>query len=284
MKVLLLLFASLGISPSLGFADNAFDVVSIRPGTGRPVTLNGMQVVGVIQGGPGSSNPGRLTANSVSLRDLVLTAYGVTRRQLAGPGWIETARYDVNARVPAGTTQDQFKLMLQAMLEDRFGLKVHHEAQVLPAYSLVVGKHGLKLSNAVSMDACSSGARPVQGTCDESAAYRSGIMRSSGTERAMLGIGPFRGGLIISGTATPFSALVTVIARALGGSIVVDKTGITDKFNFRFEFASPTLTGQDEASLPTLFKALDEAGLKLQSTKTTVDVLVVDHVERPGDN
>ncbi len=67
----------------------AFDAVSIRPGSGRAVAVNGMLIVGMMRGGPGTRDPERFTGNTVTLRDLVLSAYGVRRQQLAGPGWIE---------------------------------------------------------------------------------------------------------------------------------------------------------------------------------------------------
>ena len=178
-----------------------FEAVSIRPGSGRPVEVKGMLIVGMMQGGPGTPDPERLTGNSVSLRDLVLSAYGVSRQQLAGPGWIETTGYNINAKIPPGTTKDQFRLMLQAMLEDRFKLKLHHETRSIPAYNLVVAKGGLKLRDSVSLDACSAGARPIGGTCRESAIYQSGIMKSAGTEQTMLSMSPPGPSRIISGRA-----------------------------------------------------------------------------------
>jgi uncharacterized protein (TIGR03435 family) len=279
----------LALIPAFSFclaqeAKPEFEVVSIRPGSDKPVVVNGMAIVGAMQGGPGSSDPERLTGNSVALRDLVLRAYGVNLHQLSGPGWIETTRYDVNAKIPPGTTRDEFKLMLQGMLEDRFKLKLHHETRDVRAYNLVVAKGGLKLRDFVSTDACSAGNRPVGGTCREGAVYQSGIMKSAGTERSLLSLSPPGPSRIISGSATQLSVLARMLEPALGGSIVADKTGLTDKFNLRFEFASPTFTGQDDTPLPTLFMALEDAGLKLESVRTSLDVLVIDHIERPSEN
>jgi uncharacterized protein (TIGR03435 family) len=265
-------------------AKPVFEVVSIRPGSGRPVDVKGMLIVGMMRGGPGTPDPERFTANTVILRDLVLSAYGVSRQQLAGPGWIETTGYDINAKIPPGTTKDQFGLMLQAMLEDRFKLKLHHETRSIPAYNLVVAKDGLKLRDSVSLDACSAGARPIGGTCRAGAVYQSGIMQSVGSERTMLSMSPPGLSRIISGSAQQLSALTPFLEPALGGLMVTDKTGLTDKYNFRFEFASPTYTGQDDTPLPSLFAALEEAGLKLESVKSAADVLVIDHIEQPSGN
>jgi uncharacterized protein (TIGR03435 family) len=109
-------------------------------------------------------------------------------------------------------------------------------------------------------------------------------MKSAGTERSILSMSPPGPSRIIRGSATQFSVLVGMLKAALGGSLVVDKTGLTDKFDFRFEFVSPTFTGQDDTPLPTLFMALEEAGLKLESARTSLDVLVIDHIERPNEN
>lgn len=264
-------------------AKPAFEVISIRPGTGRPVTVNGMQIVGAMRGGPGSSDPERFTGNSVSLRDLVLSAYGINRHQLSGPGWIETARYDVDAKIPPGATRDQFKLMLQGALEDRFKVKLHHETRDVPSYNLVVAKGGLKLTDSVPTDACSRGARPIGGACPEGAVYKSGIAKSEGSERTTLSMSPPGASRIISGSAVPLSTLVGMLEPAAGGSIINDKTGLTDKYNLRLEFAF-ALTTQDDTPLPTLLTALEDIGLKLESARIALDVLVIDHIEQPTDN
>jgi uncharacterized protein (TIGR03435 family) len=261
-----------------------FEAVSIRPGSGRPVEVKGMPIVGMMRGGPGTPDPERLTGNSVTLRDLLLSAYFVRPQQLAGPGWIDTTTYDINAKIPPGTTNDQFQLMLQSMLEDRFKLKLHHETRSIAGYNLVVAKGGLKLRDSVSLDACAAGSRPIGGTCREGSIYQSGIMKSAGTEQTMLSMSPPGLSRIIRGSANPLSALIPFLEPALGGPIVTDKTGFTDKYNFRFEFASPTYTGQDDTPLPSLFTALEEAGLKLESVKTAADVLVIDHIEQPSGN
>jgi Protein of unknown function (DUF3738) len=87
----------------------SFEVASIRPGSRTLTTLpNGMQVIGAMQGGPGTSDPETLTINSLPLRSIVLRAYGVQPYQLSGPGWIATSRYDIKAKVPAGATKEQF--------------------------------------------------------------------------------------------------------------------------------------------------------------------------------
>ncbi len=138
-------------------AKPAFEVVSIRPGSGKPTVFpSGIRVIGGVQGGPGSPDPERYGGNSVALRGLIQTAYGMKRDQVSGPGWIDTTRYDISAKVPAGATREQFNLMLQTMLAERFNMKFHREIKSFPAFNLIVAKSGLKLKENVSIDACSS--------------------------------------------------------------------------------------------------------------------------------
>src|SRR5664279_6215744 len=96
---------------------------------------------------------------------MILTnAYGVKNYQVTGPGWLDTERYDITAKVPKGATKDDLKLMLQGLLAERFKLTLHHETKELPMYALVVGKGGPKLKESVEDDATASGAAPQGGT------------------------------------------------------------------------------------------------------------------------
>lgn len=264
----------------------SFDVVSIRPGNGQPTTLpNGMRVLGAMQGGPESPDPERLTGNSVSLKSLMLRAYAVKSYQISGPSWIDTTRYDIAAKIPPGATKNDLNLMLQQMLEERFSLKLHHESKAFSAYNLVVAKNGLKLRDSVSTNACAAGARPAGGTCAERVSYQSGIMSSTSKDPGRLMTVPQGSGRIATGLAMPISALASMLEQQLAGPVVIDKTGLTGVYDFRLEFASPTITSQDDTPLPSLFTALEkDLGLKLESTKTPIDVLVIDHIERPSEN
>jgi uncharacterized protein (TIGR03435 family) len=262
-----------------------FEVASIRPGSRTLTTLpNGMQVIGAMQGGPGTSDPETLTINSLPLKSIVLRAYGVQAYQLSGPEWIVTSRYDIKAKVPAGTTKEQLNLMLQSLLEERFSLKLHHETRELPAYNLVVGKNGLKLRNSVSLDGCSSGVVPVGAVpCAEEsrAAAQNGITKSA-TTQGLIMTAP-RG--ITTGRGVNIGSLAAMVQRQLAGPVVIDKTGLTDTYDFRMEFASVNVTTQDDSPLPSIFTALEkDLGLKLESTRTLVDTLIIDQISKPTDN
>ena len=202
------------------------------------VTCPGAQVAvgGSVCGGPGTPDPERFTSNSAILKNLVEIAYGLQAFQVIGPGWIGTARYDIIAKVPPGATREQLNLMLQSLLEDRFKMKVHHETREFPGYDLVVAKGGLKLKEKVSVDSCSVGVR--REGCPDGVAYTSGIAKSSDQPRVLL-MGPREGGRIIVGRSTTFKDMARVLQVTLRGSVVTDQTGLTDRYDFRFEFSPP---------------------------------------------
>src|SRR5579863_5954307 len=140
----------IAIVPRPAFAQSAaetprFEVASVRPAS-APARFNGS-----VSGGPGSSDPERITFSGVPMIRLLMSAYGIplgmgspVRRfgpfsdQISGPAWIESDWYDINAKVPPGATQDQVNRMLQDLLAERFGLKLHHESREVSGYELVV--------------------------------------------------------------------------------------------------------------------------------------------------
>jgi uncharacterized protein (TIGR03435 family) len=101
-----------------------------------------------VQGGPGSSDPGQISYSFVSLRNLLTQAFGVKMYQISGPDWMDSARFDIIAKVPSGATKDDVKIMLQNLLKERFRLVFHFETKVVPVYELVVEKNGPKLKES----------------------------------------------------------------------------------------------------------------------------------------
>jgi uncharacterized protein (TIGR03435 family) len=90
---------------------------------------------------------------------------------------------------------------------------------------------------------------------------------------------------IMTGRDALMSTLASMLEGQLGGPLVIDKTGLSDFYDYRFEFVSPTATADDDTPLPSLFTALEkDLGLKLESTKTSIDVLIVDRIEQPSEN
>jgi bla regulator protein blaR1 len=198
---------------------------------------------------------GRFTARNVTLNLLLRVAYQLQDYQISGgPGWITSAGFDIQASAAAGTGElprEQVLHMVQALLADRFRLVLHRETRQLPIYALVVGKTGPKLQ------AADSSASP--------------------------------NGTIKMGQLLTKKMSVTALANILTFDLkrpVRDETGLEGDFAFTLEWTLGL--GESDAgpsSRPSLFTAVQEQlGLKLESTKGPVEVLVIDHVERPSEN
>jgi uncharacterized protein (TIGR03435 family) len=221
----------------------------------------------------------RFTDLFASLTDLIMDAYTVRRYQISGlPAWGDSGRdvYDIDARVEEGRslTLDEARRMLQTLLADRFQLKIHHETRELPVYALVVGKNPPKL-------------KPAKETCNVPPLPRGGEggIRGGGG-RGGPADGPRAPGLMQSW------ALMTSMLSGLAGRPVIDKTGLTEYAYCTLGGYDPLMTvmlqlgpnGGDPGSA-SIFTAVEENwGLKLEPQKGPVDLLVIDHVERPREN
>ena len=111
----------------------------------------------MMRGGPGSPDPGQITYSNVSLKQVLTNAYGIKSYQISGPKWLDSERFDIVAKIAMGSTKEQFQMMLQNLLAERFKLAVHHETKELPIYALVVGKGGPKLKETVDDSAATQG-------------------------------------------------------------------------------------------------------------------------------
>jgi uncharacterized protein (TIGR03435 family) len=229
---------------------------------------------------------GRFTATNNTVRDLILNAYGVTIPSLleGGPGWIDSARYDIDAKaganaIPAGTTGralwEKTRLMLQTLLADRFKLVIRRQTKEMPVYELVVARNGAKLQKS-------------DRDCAESITACHGF---SGNPTHL------------SGSAVDMYDLALILTR-YSDRPVIDRTGIQGLFDIKLQWnpfigrpqtaddspRSPAAQARegprpDLASLPTMFDALEQQlGLKLESRKGPVETYVIEHVERPTDN
>ncbi len=117
-----------------------FEVASVR--AGAPRTQG--EILGM-RGGPGSTDPERINFRSATLQNLLLRAYGLEPDRLSAPSWLPTADFDITAKLPPETTMEQFLVMLQNLLVDRFKITLHHEMKNFAVYELTVAKGGLKL-------------------------------------------------------------------------------------------------------------------------------------------
>ncbi len=267
-----------------------FEAASIRPASplgrdvpGQPSPLPSN--IGRFAGGPGTSDPQLVSARLITLHTALLQAYGIKLYQLIASAPLDS-QWDIEAKVPAGATAEQLNQMLQDLLEDRFHLKVHHEIRDLAAFNLVVAKGGLKLKDSVDarIQSTQTGiARSVNSKCVPPADFKA----FAGLAAPPLPCGrPVFSGDRIMAQASNMAALVNILPALLDQKPVIDKTGLTDTYDFRTEFAQAMFGAQDDSSRPSIFTALEQdLGLKLESTKAPIDVLVVDHVDSaPTEN
>jgi uncharacterized protein (TIGR03435 family) len=238
---------------------------------------------------------GRMNATNVTLKALIVVAYGIREYQISGlPSWAESERYDVMvkpdgatdeaappARPPTDaemkTQQERNRAMLQAVLADRFGLVVHKETKELPIYSLVVGKNGPKLTEATEqppMEAESGGPQIARGGA-AGAPVR-------GAQMIRMGRGQLSGQM-------PISALASQLSSSLGRN-VIDNTGLTGSYDIKLTWSPEdgAPVGPDappSESGPSVFTAIQEQlGLKLENSKGQVEVVFVDKAQKPTEN
>lgn len=264
-----------------------FDAASIRPGGGRPATMPNVMLGGT-QGGPGTADPERFTGNRVNLSSLLSRAYDVTAYRLSAPAWAGTARFDIAAKVPAGASKEQFNVMLQNLLADRFGLRAHFQPKEFTTYQLAVSARGTKLEDSQMKYDDEKHITSIRTTPD---GVR--VVAHSFT------VGWQNGRIVAAGGKTKMDPLVRLLSEELGGP-VTDATGLTGEYDIVLQFSGDGLPGKianqphsnsgagDAASepVPNLSQALEQQlGLRLEKSKTMLDVLVVDHLEQtPTEN
>ena len=209
--------------------------------------------------GSSSSNgtKGQIVMVNQSLRRLVERAYNVKPFQVMAPDWLDGLKFDITAKYPEDTKNSDRPAMLRSLLEDRFKLATHNETKELPAYALTLSKGGLKIK-AVETD------------------KNGGTSSNSNNNAVKLQV-----------TAIPMTDVADYLARRLG-SAVVDKTGVEGLFSFELHWTMDDPNGGPgggAAEFAAIQEAIGTLGLHLQSTKTAIQVVVVDHVERvPTEN
>ena len=242
-----------------------YDVATIKPANPNA------------QGGGGGMRPnGSFYTKNQSLKNIVCGAYDVMLFQcVGGPAWFESDQYDIEAK-PDSATQEQlqtlgmkqrmqvYQRMEQALFADRLKLKVHYETKQMPIFALVVAKGGLKMHESKEGDTYANGLKGSDG-------------KAFGRGAFMVGNGK------ITAQGMSMDALAGQLA-ATTNHIVSNKTGLTGVYDFTLEYSDDVADSSDSTA-PSIFTALQEQlGLKLESAKGPVQVLVIDHVERPSEN
>ncbi len=271
-----------------------FDVATIKPNRS---TDNG--------GTAGFEGGNGYRSRNFTLRSVIRLAYGMwgggDDRLLGGPSWLDTERYDITAKMDATVADKLKKLspdqrteiqneMLQALLAERLKLTVHRETKEFPVYALTITKNGVKLHEAKLGD-------PYTNAFKYAHNFAEGA-ELSGKIFLVGGGGPEGHTLTIYGFGVSIRALVSELTL-FSGKTVLDRTGQTGNYDFALEFSNSPMRPASESATegqpvpaapnpngsPSLFAAVQQQlGLKLESTRGPVEIIVIDHVERPSGN
>jgi uncharacterized protein (TIGR03435 family) len=230
-----------------------FDVASVKPNDSSS---------GAAQSG--NLPDGGYRGTNVTLRRLLIDAYGVQANQIVdAPDWLNSARFDVNAR--AASQDDQTPARLRALLADRFQLIAHTEKRPRPVYALELSRPDGKLGPGLkpSTADCSFAAvdhQPKRTGC--------GVRGSTGNWGGSLG-----------GTGKTLSEIADALGDHGADRPVVDKTGRSGQYDFELRWSNNPSPDTDEVSLVTALR--EQLGLALVADTAPVDVLVIDHIEKP---
>ena len=263
-------------------------------------------------GGPGTADPGRIHFCCVGIFSLLMRAYDAEIDQIIGPAWIMDNLgpnlYQIDATMPAGTTRAQYQLMMRNLLVERFHLAVHLEERSFPGYELVVAADGPRLKESASDPNAIAAVtpQPPRRRTDGSVILPPGPQMLTSLGRGMVRV---------QVQEKPIGDLVKGMGRLIAQSLgedptdfasrkarVIDKTGLTGKYDFTLEFSCAGCSGLSAnmamangaaadstasadtvgSGLPNIFVAIEkQIGLKLVKTKDIpLDVVVVDHVDK----
>ena len=223
-----------------------------------------------------------------TLRAMVIFAYGLNmgsdQQVSGGPSWIGSAQFDVEAKEDQETVDKLTKMtpedrtevirgMVRELLAERFKLKVHHESKELPVFTMTVAKGGVKMTPAPPEPP------PTPNEDGTPRKPRGGGIRMDGKGQ-------------LDGTNVGTSILASVLGRQpeIGGRMVIDKTALTGRYDFKLKWTPDAgMNGAESGTADgvnvSLFTALqEELGLKLEATKDAVDTIVIDHIEMPSEN
>ena len=267
-----------------------FDVTSVKRQTDQMVP----RVIGI-------QSSGRLMAPNSNVRELIGSAYGVQDYQvIGGPDWISTDRFEVMGTARAGVSATDARTMLRALLADRFQLATHAETRQLPVYELRLAREDRRLGPQL---------RPSGAECAPMRGPARGIGAPSFAAAPPPPPPPPPPGMAVSLNATrttpprcPSAASrmnglghwslrgesMTFVARQLTGETsrpVFDRTGLDGPYDMDMTFASDAAIAAGQTDAPTLEGALrEQLGLRLESARAPVEVILIDRVERPTEN
>jgi uncharacterized protein (TIGR03435 family) len=297
-----------------------FEVASIKPAQPPTPDAGGRIFMRGPSGGPGTKDPGRINYPFMSLKNLLMTAYNMKNYQISGPSWLDTERFDITATMKPDTTKEQFQVMLQNLLIERFKMSVHREKKELPMYSMVVTKAGRLKESSVTAPAPDGLTPPPPPPIGPPKMGPDGfpVMPSEISSRPGMFMMMMPGRARVTATAQTMQDLANRLTGQLNRP-VIDNTGLTAKYDFILTYAPDPNEGpggrggpggglmvavrdrmppgaggggnegvfisDGEAPQP-LFGALQsQLGLKLEPKKGEVEIVVIDKMEKtPTEN
>jgi uncharacterized protein (TIGR03435 family) len=247
----------------------AFEVASIKP-----TKTQGTSLLMLYRG--------RLSATNMRLGGLIMRAYRLQAEQLAGggPSWVNSEAFDIDARATGNVSSEQLMLMLRTLLAERFKLRLRPETKELPIYVLTMSRGDTQLGPKLKRSSGSGCVHPLL----------PGEAPKAPSDPAAPTCGLYSPLGHWIGRATTIDSLAAQLSMQSLHRAVVNRTGLTGTFDLDLQWADLAFLFSPQASPsdppltdgPSLFTALQEQlGLTLESTKGPVDVLVIDHVEKP---
>jgi uncharacterized protein (TIGR03435 family) len=291
-----------------------FEAATVKPATPPVPDAQGRIMMMGPSGGPGTKDPGRIRYPYLTLKNLLTIAYDVKTFQVSGPAFLDTDRFDVVATMAPDTTKEQFRLMLQNLLAERFKLTIHRESKELPMYSLVVGKGGPKMKESEEARAAKDGGdappAPPMPSQPKIGADGFPILPLAGRSGIFAIMMAGRGTRLI-GQQQTMQDLANRLTIHLSRP-VNDETALKAKYDFTLTFSQEGLSGpmglmapmpppppggaagggspagtlSEVEPPPDLFSAMQaQLGLRLEPKKGPVGMIVIDHVEKtPTEN
>jgi uncharacterized protein (TIGR03435 family) len=227
-----------------------FDVASVRASQSGKGEGKGRENI--------QASPGSLSMRNVTLKSAIQWAYHVMSYQVSGPDWINFDLYDISAKAADGAPDKQLQLMLQALLAERFKLVLHRETKELACFVMMAAKGGLKFHESEITDG-----EPV--------------------------VNPNRATMSVEVKGVPADRFVDMLSTLLHAP-VINNTGLSGRYDAKVNISKylPDGSGKEGSFDPisTILLGLqEELGLKLESKKMPLDLLIVDHAEKvPVEN
>jgi uncharacterized protein (TIGR03435 family) len=244
IRAMVTLAVSIGTVYSQSAVNRQFEVASVKPSNSDSGS-SGIR-----------TKPGRVDAINVTLKRCIMGAYGVGPHQIAGgPNWMDSDRFAISAKADQPAGDAELMAMLQSLLAERFQLVLHREMRTIPAFVLDVAKNGPKLEKAEAGEATTN--------------------TSSNNS-----------GIVIDARHTDMDAFANILARKMELP-VVNHTGLEGFYNLKLSWTPETTKERDGgvAEGASIFSAIQEQlGLHLHSQKAPVEMLVIDHAEKPSEN